>query len=285
MIALPSRQNQAPVDKTRWRISGEPFMVRCITAVMAAVALTVSALSAFAEDARAILAPTGKLRIGVYYGSPTSLVRDSKTGEFHGLSFDLGQELAKRLNVPFEQVSYQRISEVLDGVIKGEVDFTVSNSTPARAAQVAFSQTLLTIELGYLVTASSPITTVADVEKPGLRIGVTQNSTSQGAIPKLLPNAVVVPAQNYKRGIEMLTHGEIDTYATNKPTLFEMSDQMQGARILEGRWGEEHLAVAIPKGHEAGLEYIKQFVEDVQTSGLVARSAEQAGLRGAVKAQ
>ena len=260
-------------------------MIRCIAAMTVAVALTVSALSAFAEDAQAILAPTGKLRIGVYFGSPTSLVRDSKTGEFHGLSFDLGQELAKRLNVPFEQVNYQRISEVLDGVVKGEVDFTVSNSTPARAAQVAFSQTLLTIELGYLVAAASPITGIADIEKPGLRIGVTQNSTSQGTIPKLLPNAVVVPAQNYKRGIEMLDHGEIDTYATNKPTLFEMSDQMPGSRILEGRWGEEHLAVAIPKEHAAGLEYVKHFVEDVQSSGLVARTADKAGLRGAVKAQ
>jgi polar amino acid transport system substrate-binding protein len=256
-----------------------------ITVVAAALTLAASVAGALAEDATAILAPTGKLRVGVYYGSPTSLVRDSKTGENHGLSFDLGHELAKRLNVPFEQVTYQRISEVIEGVVKGEVDFTVSNSTPARAASVTFSQTLLTIELGYLVTATSPITTVADVQKPGLRVGVTQNSTSQGTIPKLLPNAVVVPAQNYKRGIEMLEHGEIDTYATNKPTLFEMSDQMSGSRILAGRWGEEHLAVAIPKGHEAGLEYIKHFVEDVQTSGLVARSAEQAGLRGAVKAQ
>jgi polar amino acid transport system substrate-binding protein len=256
-----------------------------IKVVAAALTLAVSIAGAFAEDARAILAPTGKLRIGVYFGSPTSLVRDGKGGEFHGLSFDLGQELAKRLNVPFEQVNYQRISEVLDGVVKGEVDFTVSNSTPARAASVTFSQTLLTIELGYLVTATSPITAIADIQKPGLRIGVTQNSTSQGTIPKLLPNATVVPAQNYKRGIEMLEHGEIDTYATNKPTLFEMSDQMPGSRILEGRWGEEHLAVAIPKEHAAGLDYIKRFVEDVQGSGLVARSAEQAGLRGAVKAQ
>ena len=101
----------------------------------------------------------------------------------------------------------------------------------------------------------------------------------------MLPNATVVPAENYKRGIEMLEHGEIDTYATNKPTLFEMSDQMPGSRILEGRWGEEHLAVAIPKNHEAGLEYIRHYVEEVQTNGLVAQSAERAGLRGAVKAQ
>jgi polar amino acid transport system substrate-binding protein len=259
-------------------------MKTCI-AVMAAVVIAASAFGASAQNVKEILAPKGKLRVGVYYGSPTSMVRDSKTNEVHGLSFDLGQELAKRLNVPFEQVSYQRISDVLEGMKAGDVDFTVSNSTPARAATVTFSQNLLTIELGYLVAANSPITAISDIQKPGLRIGVTQGSTSQGTIPKLLPNATIVGAENYKRGIEMLERGEIDTYATNKPTLFEMSDQMPGSRVLEGRWGEEHLAVAIPKGSEPALEYIRHFVEEVQTNGLLAQSVERAGLRGAVKAQ
>jgi hypothetical protein len=56
-----------------------------------------------------------------------------KTGEIHGLSVDLGKELAKRLDVPFEQVSYQRVADVLAGMKAGDVDFTVSNATPARA--------------------------------------------------------------------------------------------------------------------------------------------------------
>jgi polar amino acid transport system substrate-binding protein len=240
---------------------------------------------ATAQDARGILAPGGKLRVGVYLGSPTSMVRDGKSGETHGLSFDLGNEFAKRLGVPFEQVNFQRISDVIEGMKAGEVDFTISNSTPARAAVVTFSQTLLTIELGYLVAANSSITAIADVQRPGIRVGVTQGSTTQGTIPKLLPNAVIVQAQNFKRGVEMLERGEIDVYATNKPTLFEMSDQMPGSKVLDGRWGEEHLAVAIPKGREAGLDYVNRFVEDVQASGLLAQAAERAGLRGMSKGQ
>jgi polar amino acid transport system substrate-binding protein len=84
--------------------------------VMTATVLAASAFGAFAQDVKEILAPQGKLRVGVYYGSPTSMVRDSKTNEIHGLSFDLGQELARRLNVAFEQVAYQRISDVLEGM-------------------------------------------------------------------------------------------------------------------------------------------------------------------------
>jgi polar amino acid transport system substrate-binding protein len=166
-----------------------------------------------------------------------------------------------------------------------DVDFTVSNATPARAADVTFSQTLLSLELGYLVPADSPIATISDVDRPGVRVGVTQGSTSQGTIPKILPKASVVPAQNSKRAIEMFGAREFDVFATNKPTLFEMSDQMPGARVLDGRWGEEHVAVAIPKGREAALEYIRRFVEEAQTSALLSQAVKRAGLRGILKTQ
>ena len=60
-------------------------------------------------DAGKVLAPTGRLRVGAFAGSPLSLTRDP--GEIHGLSIDLGREFAKRLGVPFEQRDYQRIAE------------------------------------------------------------------------------------------------------------------------------------------------------------------------------
>ena len=82
----------------------------------------------------------------------------------------------------------------------------------------------------------------------------------------------------------MFERRELDLFATNKPTLFEMSDQMPGARVLDGRWGVEHIAVAIPKGRESAMEYLRRFVAEVQTSGLLAQAVERAGLRGVVKA-
>jgi polar amino acid transport system substrate-binding protein len=208
------------------------------------------------------------------------MVRDRRTGETHGLSIELGQELARRLGVPFEQVGYQRIAEVLAAMKAGEVDFTVSNATPARAVDVDFSQTLISLELGFLVPAASPIATIPEIDKAGLRVGVTQGSTSQGTLPNILPKVTVVAAQNAKHAIEMFCNGELDIFATNKPTLFEMSDQMPGARVLDGRWGVEHVAIAIPKGRDAAMEYVRRFVEQAQTSGLLSQAADRAGLRG-----
>jgi polar amino acid transport system substrate-binding protein len=237
------------------------------------------------EVAREALAPAGKLRVGAFPGSPLSMVMDRSTGEMHGLSIDLGKALAKQLDVAFELGRYQRIAEVLAAMKAGEVDFTVSNATPARAVDVSFSQTLISLELGYLVPAASPIAAMSDVARPGLRAGVTQGSTSQGTIPNLLPHATVVPAANAGRAIEMFERRELDLFATNKPTLFEMSDQMPGARVLDGRWGVEHIAVAIPRGREAAMEYLRRFVEEAQASGLLAEAAQRAGLRGVAKTQ
>jgi polar amino acid transport system substrate-binding protein len=44
-----------------------------------------------------VLAPTGTLRVGVYPGSPTSLVVNPKTGERAGVAMELGQALGNRL--------------------------------------------------------------------------------------------------------------------------------------------------------------------------------------------
>jgi polar amino acid transport system substrate-binding protein len=236
------------------------------------------------SDIGKLLAPSGKLRVGVFAGSPLSMVQVARTGETHGISFDLGRELAERLGIPFEHVTYGRVAEVLEGIKAREVDFTVSNATPVRARDVDFSQTLLSLELGYLVPANSPILSLGDIDKTGLRIGVTMGSTSERTLPALLPNALVVPVPSLKEAIHKLVMDHLDVFATNKPILFEMADAMPRARILDGRWGVEHIAIAIPKGRDVAHDYIRRFVDDVQQNGFLAWAMEQAALRGAIKA-
>lgn len=256
------------------------------SALLACIAtIAIGALSADAATEKELLAPTGSLRVGVYPGSPTSMVVDPATRQSHGLTYDLGQELARRLNLPVEYVTFQRVADVIGALKSGQVDFTVTNATPARAKDVSFSRPVLSVELGYLVPANSPIGRADEIDRAGIRIGVTKGSTSERILPEKFKNASIVAAENVKLAIGMLSRGELDTYATNKPTLFEMSDSMPGARILDGNWGLEHMAIAIPKGREQALPFIEGFVQEVQTSGLLARIQQEAGLRGAVKAQ
>lgn len=242
-------------------------------------------LCAHAGGEKELLAPTGSLRVGVYPGSPTSMVTDAGTGQTHGLTYELGRELAARLNAPAEYVTFPRIADVLNAMRDGRVDFTVTNATPARANEVSFSQPLLSVELGYLVPANSSIGRADEIDRPGIRIGVTKGSTSERTLPAKFKDAKVLAAENVKLAIEMLRRGELDVYATNKAILFEMSDSLPGARVLDGNWGLEHMAMAIPKGREQGLQFIEGFVREVQSNGLLGRIQQQAGLRGAVEAE
>ena len=267
---------------------GHPRRLKTARAAIALLALLAGAcagpLARPDAEVRQSLAPTGKLRVGVYPGSPTSMVRDPASGEARGLSYDLGKELAARLGVPFEPVEYPRVAEVVEAIKVGQVDFTVTNATPARAKEIDFTAPILALELGYLAPPGSKIADAGDVDRPGIRVGVTQGSTSQATLSRTLKNATLVTAPTVKGAIDMFAHGGMDVYATNKALLSEMSDQMPGSRILDGRWGLEHMAIGFPKGRERGAAYLRGFAEDARSGGLVRRAAQRAGLRGTAEA-
>jgi len=228
---------------------------------------------------RQALAPTGKLRVAVYPGSPTSMVKDA-SGETRGVTWDLGQALAARLGVPFEPVVFPRTAEVIEGLKSGKADMTVTNATPARAKDLDFAPPLLAIEQGYLVPAGSKLARATEVERPGVRVGVTKGSTTEGILTRQAKGMTLVPAPSLKGAAEMLSSGKLDAYATNKAILAELSDRLPGSRILEGRFGVEHMAIGIPKGRDAGLAYLRRFADEARADGTVRKAVERSGARG-----
>jgi polar amino acid transport system substrate-binding protein len=234
-----------------------------------------------APEIRQILAPTGVLRVALYPGTPTSLVSAT---DLRGVGYEMGKALALRLDVPFEPLILAKNADVLDAIKSGQADAAFTNASAQRAAEMDFTQPYLAIELGFLVSAKSSIAAQADVDRPGVRVGVTANSSSDAALSHDLKQAQLVRADTVASGIQMLSAGTLDVYATNKATLFEMADKLPGARILDGNWGMERHALALPKGRGAGLAYVRAFVADAVASGLVKQAADRAGLRGAMAA-
>ena len=205
------------------------------------------------------LAPTGHLRVGVYAGSPTSQVTDPATKQNHGVTYDLGKDFAARLNVPVEYVAFPRVADVIDAIKDGKVDFTVTNATPVRAKDIDFSPVLLLVELGYLVPANSPITSPEQIDGPGIRIGVSKGGTSERVLAERYKNAKIVATQSVPDAINGLRDGAFDVYATNKSILFQMTQSLPGAKVLDGNWGAEHMAIAVPKGREAAQGPARQL--------------------------
>ena len=235
-------------------------------------------------DARAALAPTGKLRVGLYLGNPLSVVRDPKSQEMRGAAFELGQHLAQRMGVPFEPVVYPSIGALLDGAKSNQWDVAQFQVSPARAKDFDFTPPVIQIELGYLVPSHSRLLSVADAQTPGIRIAVQEKSQADAILSRVLPLATLMRAAGLAAALELVRSGKADAIATVKPSLFELSRQFPGSRVLDGHFAEEYIVMAIPKGRDAGLPYARQFVADAKSDGLVKAAIEKAGAQGAVVA-
>jgi polar amino acid transport system substrate-binding protein len=234
-------------------------------------------------EVRQALAPTGVLRVGVYPGSPTSWVKDPQTGESVGIALDLGKALAQQINVPLQVIEFDRVAQVLDALKAGKVDFTFTNATAVRAKDMDFTAPLVRLELGYLVVGTSPLKSVAEIDQAGMRVGVSQGSSSQGVLTQLYKQAKVVPADSLAKAQSMLNAKQIEAFATNKGILFEMSDTLPGSRVIEGRWGLENLAIAIPQGRDVARPYVQNFAKTMESNGLLAKAIQRSGLRGTAR--
>jgi len=228
----------------------------------------------------ATLAPGGKLRVGLYPGSPSSLIRGEGQEGNRGVSFELGRALAGAVGVEFEPVVYQSNGELLAAAREKKVDFIFTNATPARTAFLDFADPLLMIEQSYLVTAKSPARSLDQMDRSGIRVGVSPGSTSQATLPGILKNAQFVEVKNLQTAAQMLNAGELEAFASNKGILFDLSDKVPGSTVLEGAWGLEKIAIGLPRGREQALALIRQFSQAAKSSGLVAAAAQRAGMRG-----
>jgi polar amino acid transport system substrate-binding protein len=233
---------------------------------------------------RQALAPTGKLRVALQLGSPHNVIRDSASGEMKGVAFDLGKELAQRAGVPFEPVLYPSVGALLDAGKSGGWDVAFVGFSPARAKEWDFTGLHLQLEFGYLVAAGSPISSLADVDRAGLRVGVQERSQPDVFLSQNLKNAAVVRAASLAATVDLLKSGRADAIFSIKPSLYEVSGQMPGSVVLDGRSGMDPHALVMPKGRDPALAYAKRFVEAAKSEGRVKAAIDRAGIRGAVTA-
>lgn len=232
---------------------------------------------------REALAPTGALRVALIFDNPSSGLLESLTGERKGVAFDLGKELARRMEIPFEPIIYRSLGALLDAAKPGDWDVAFIGVDPTRASYIDFTSPYLEIELGYLVPRGSSIGMLMDVDRPGTRVAVPQNAQADLILSRTLKHAELFRVSNLAGALEAMRSGKADAYATNKASLFDMSDQLPGSRLLDGRFGSVMQSIAIPKGRNfGGLAYLDKFVEDAKSKGLVKMSMDKAGVRGAV---
>ena len=226
------------------------------------------------------LAPSGKLRIGLNYSNFLLVLGDGPDGEPRGIAPDLGRELARRVGLPFEYVKFDAAGKLFDAIKAAACDVGFLGAEPQRANEVAFTAAYLEIPVTFLVPPGSPIRAIADIDRDGVRVAVSERSAYDLYLTRTLKKAKLVRAPGIPASYDVFVQQKLEALGGLKPKLVEEAERLPGSRVLEGQITGVQQAIGAPKGREAAAKYLREFAEDVKRSGFVARAIEKHGVRG-----
>jgi polar amino acid transport system substrate-binding protein len=229
---------------------------------------------------RADLAPTGTLRAAINYGNFILATKEPATGQSRGVAIDLAQDLGRRLGVPLAIVAYDSVAVMGDAAPTGVWDIAFLGSDPKREALMSFTPAYLEIEASYLVPGASPLRTAADVDGEGVRVAAPARANYELFLSRTLKRARLISTASNDAAFDLLATGQVEALAGLTQALHDRLPRLPGARIVEGRFMGVQQSIAVPRGRDAGLAYLRRVVEEAKASGLVARAIERTGARG-----
>jgi polar amino acid transport system substrate-binding protein len=249
------------------------------TLALATLALGIAGRGAAAANAEIAkeLAPTGKLRVAVLM---LSYFANEDGGDLKGWSPELGIELARRIAVPHELVRIHNPADMIEAFRAGKVDVTFIGITKDRAAAFDFGPVVIGLRTTFLVPAASTIKSIAEVDRPGVRIVVPARSAQGEHLEKIITKAVLirVPVETPQPAVDMLIAGQADVFSHVVPMLARAQAGLPGSRILPGSYYDVPIAIGYAKGRSAAAtEFCREFIADVKASGFVQKAIERMG--------
>jgi polar amino acid transport system substrate-binding protein len=229
---------------------------------------------------RSELAPTGTLRVALNMSNFLLTATDPVTSEPCGLAADLGRELSQRLGVPVAFLPYPNPGALADAAPTGVWDVGFLGAEPQRAHAIDFTAAYVEIEATYLVPPGSPLTAIAEVDRPGIRIAAPDRSAYELYLTRSLQHAQLVRVQGADNAFKRFVTDKLDALAGLRPRLITDQDNLPGSRLLDGNFTAVQQAAGTPKGRPVGAQYLCAFIEDIKATGLVARTIAKHNVRG-----
>jgi polar amino acid transport system substrate-binding protein len=223
-------------------------------------------------DLAADLAPTGVLRAAINLGNP--VLAHGTPDAPGGVTVDIAREVAARLGVPVEFACFDAARKSFEALTSGAADLGFLAIEPAREAEVAFTAPYVVIEGVYVVAQDSPLASPADVDRPGVRVGVKQGSAYDLYLTRTLRHATVV------RGADGVTAFEaqgLEVAAGIRQPMTAYAAAHPGTRVIPERFMEIRQAVGTtPDRRPETIAFLRELVEELKASGFVAGALARA---------
>ncbi len=236
-------------------------------------------------DAVKDLAPAGTLRAAINYGNGVLAQRGDSEQAPRGVASDLARELGKRLGVPVHFVSFDGAGGVFDAAkavppdpLAWDIAFLAIE--PVRAAEIAFTAPYVLIEGTYLVRADSPLTSVAELDRPGMRIAVREKSAYDLYLTRTLKQAELVrrdlpdaaALDDLFRARECSTRSA--ACASCSTNMLRSNPDL---RVIADSFMDIRQAMGTKPTRSIGARYLRDFVEEMKASGFVADALKRSG--------
>ncbi len=215
------------------------------------------------------MAPHGVFRIGLNMAN-FLLVRANQQGqEPSGIAPSLAKEIAKRLGLKIQFFPYATPGEMADDASKDIWDMALLAVEPARATVIDFTDAYLEIESSYLVPPGSSIQSVEEVDRPGVKIAVMEKSAYDLYLSRSIQHATLVHAKSMDESFDIFVNQKLDALAGLKPRLIQEEQKLKGSRMLAGRFTAVQQAIGVPRGKPLSSSFIRDFVQEAISTGLV----------------
>jgi polar amino acid transport system substrate-binding protein len=217
------------------------------------------------------LAPSGTLRAALNMLNFLLVSGKTPAGEPDGVGPDMARAIAERLGVGVQLVPYATPGELADAAADNTWDIGLIGAEPARAERIAFTTAYVEIEATYLVPPGSAISSLEEVDRPGVRIALAARSAYDLWLTRHIRHATLVRAEGFDATFDMFVGDKMEAMACLRPRLMSDVKKLPGARILDGRFTAVQQAIGTHKRNTAGAKFLQAFVDEAIASGLVAK--------------
>ena len=228
---------------------------------------------------RAELAPTGVLRAGINLSNFLLVTGKTDEGNPEGVSPSMAAEVARRLSVDIQYVTFKTPGELADAATDNVWDIGLIGAEPERARHISFTKAYSEIEATYLVPAGSPLNSIEDVDQPGVRISVPARAAFELWLTDNIQHAELHRAVGRQAYVDFVEQG-FDALAGLRAGLINDVDNLPGSRILDGKFTSVQQAIGMPKGRDVAAKFLSDFVEEAKRSRFVGELIEHFGVSG-----
>jgi polar amino acid transport system substrate-binding protein len=227
---------------------------------------------------------TGTLRT-VYLGlNPVQGRTDPATGKASGVVPDLVAEFARRLNIPYTLIPAPDAGQVISHLKDHSADIGFLAFDPARAAEVAFSDSYELMFNAYLVKAALPMQKSAELDRADLRIAAVRGQTQELFLSANIKNAHVRVFDTMPDEPEverLFAAGEVDAFGVNRQRAEESAEASHGKlRAMSDNFLVVEQAVVVDKNGSANLARINRMLAELRANGFIKAAVERSKVRG-----